>query len=297
VGLNIALDAKKFRGMRRKGKYAAVTRDEGNAVDGPFCSPQIVAYPHPFGAVPGFSNLLKDWTAFLVKENKTMKTFSSILIIGTVLLNGCASDISYKGKMTPQVEKIAVGKSIPLEAGLLITPETRDQIYKSPPFPDYHGTSIIYNIEPYQLPIGQAFEEASIQIFSQIFQKVHLIRKAEESKNYPIVIEPKLADFSLSLFYSNYGLRIYNEYVDGKCSIKVTGTLMAQGRPIWQKSIEPSPETNRWVNSYWLIDNVSGLASDTIVLALKELAYLILKESIGPPPPAQGWLEEIGEKR
>jgi hypothetical protein len=239
---------------------------------------------------------LKDWPAFLVKENKTMKTFFSILTIGAVLLSGCATDFSYKGKMTPQVAKIAVGKSIPLEAGLLITPESGDQIYKSPLFPDYRGNAIIYNIEPFQLPIGQAFEEASIQIFSQIFQKVHLIRKAEEAKNYPVVIEPKLADFYLFLFYSNYGLRIYNEYVDGKCSVKVTGTLMAQGRPIWQKSIETPLETNRWVNSYWLIDNVSGLASDTIVLALKELAYLILKESIGPPPPARGWLEEIGGK-
>ena len=34
-----------------------MTRDEGNKVDGPFCSPP--AYPHPFGAVPGFSNLLR----------------------------------------------------------------------------------------------------------------------------------------------------------------------------------------------------------------------------------------------
>jgi hypothetical protein len=36
VGLSIALDAKKFRGVRRTLKYAAMARDEGNAVDGPF---------------------------------------------------------------------------------------------------------------------------------------------------------------------------------------------------------------------------------------------------------------------
>jgi hypothetical protein len=34
-----------------------MTKGEGNAVDGPFCSP--MAYSHPFGAVPGFSSLLK----------------------------------------------------------------------------------------------------------------------------------------------------------------------------------------------------------------------------------------------
>ncbi len=40
-------------------KYAARTWDEGNTVDEPFCSPHIAAYSHPFGTVPGFSNLLK----------------------------------------------------------------------------------------------------------------------------------------------------------------------------------------------------------------------------------------------
>jgi hypothetical protein len=41
-------------------EYAAMTRDKDNTVDGPFCSPHIAAYTHPCGAVPGFSNLLKE---------------------------------------------------------------------------------------------------------------------------------------------------------------------------------------------------------------------------------------------
>jgi hypothetical protein len=36
VGLSVALDAKKFQGKRRTYKYVAMTRDEGNALDGPF---------------------------------------------------------------------------------------------------------------------------------------------------------------------------------------------------------------------------------------------------------------------
>ena len=112
-----------------------------------------------------------------------------------------------------------------------------------------------------------------------------------------MVIEPKLADFNLSLFYTNYGLIFNDEFVDCRCSVKVTGTLLSQGRPIWQKSIEPPPATQRWVTTEWLIDNVSELASDTIVLALKELAFLMEKESHGPPPPVRGWLEGIGGKR
>ena len=226
-----------------------------------------------------------------------MKHILALLIIGVVFFAGCANYSGYQTKMTPSVEKIEIGRLIPLEAGLLITEETRNRIFKSPPYPDYKGNFIIHYVEPYQLPIGQAFEEASLKTFSQIFQKVHLIRNAEEGKNYPVVIEPKLADFNLSLFYTNAGLIYNNEFVDGRCSVKVAGTLYRQGRPIWQKSIEPPLATQSWVNSDWLIDNVSQLASDTIVLALKELAFLMEKESQGPPPPVRGWLEEIGKKR
>ena len=43
-----------------------------------------------------------------------------------------------------------------------------------------------------------------------------------------------------------------------------------------------------------MINDVSELASDTIVLALKELAFLMEKESVNPPPAARGWLEDIG---
>ena len=229
-----------------------------------------------------------------VRKDGTMKKLITILITGAVLFTGCAYDSGYKGKMIPHVEKIEIEKPIPLEVGLLITQESRDRIFKSPPYPDYRGNFIIFPIEPYQLPIGQAFEEASLQTFSQIFQKVHLIRNAEEAKNYPVVIEPKLADFYLSLFYFNYGGRIDRELVDGQCFVKVTGTLFSQRRPIWQKSFETPLEAKNWVNSDWLINNVSELASDTIVLALKELAFLMEKESVGPPPTPRGWLEEIG---
>jgi hypothetical protein len=226
-----------------------------------------------------------------------MKNILVIMIVGAFFFTGCANYSGYQAKMTPRVEKIELGKPIPLEAGLLITEETRNQIFKSPPYPDYKGNFIVYSIEPYRLPIGQAFEDASLKIFSQIFEKVHLIRNAQEGQNYPVVIEPKLSDFNLSLFYFRHGLYIYDELVDGQCSVKVTGTLLSQGRPIWQKSIETPLETNHWVNSHWLIDNVSELASDTIVLALKELAFLMERESQEPSPPVKGWLEGIGGKQ
>ena len=224
-----------------------------------------------------------------------MKKWNLILAIGAILFSaGCAYNQSTRIPMVPDVGEMITGKPIALEASLLITDETRGRIFKSPSYPDNRLNFAYYYIEPYQLPIGEAFEEACLKIFSQVFQKVTLIRTPEEAKNYPVVIEPKLTDFSLHLSYTTFNYRIYDSVVDGWCTAKVLGTLINQGRPIWQKTIETPLETQRWVYSnYWTKDHVAKLASDTMVLALKELAVRMVKESQGPPPPMPGWLEGI----
>jgi hypothetical protein len=56
-------------------------------------------------------------------------------------------------------------------------------------------------------------------------------------------------------------------------------------------------EAKHWVNSYWLKDKVRELVSDRIILALKPLAYQMVRESKEPPQPDQGWLEKIDRYR
>ena len=50
-----------------------MTRDEGNpavgGIDGPFCSPQISAHSHSFGAVPSFSKLIRESKMITIGEN------------------------------------------------------------------------------------------------------------------------------------------------------------------------------------------------------------------------------------
>ncbi len=50
-----------------------MTRDEGNpavgGIDGPFCSPQISAHSHSFGAVPSFSKLIRENNMITIGEN------------------------------------------------------------------------------------------------------------------------------------------------------------------------------------------------------------------------------------
>ncbi len=195
--------------------------------------------------------------------------------------------------MLPKVEKMEIAKPIPLEAALLITEESKNQIFRSPSYPDFRHDFPIYFFEPYQLPIGEAFEKAALQIFSQVFQKVHLIRSPEEAKNYRLVIEPRLADFYLHLIHNVFGYRPYQAVVEIQCKAKVNGTIINQGRKVWQKTIEPPLETRSQVYSDWLKNTVGEQASETIVLALKGLAIKMVEESIVTPRPVRGWLEEI----
>jgi hypothetical protein len=227
-----------------------------------------------------------------------MKSFKSMVIIGALLfVSGCA--YTNPIAVAPKVGSMGITKPIPLEVALLITQESRNQIFKSSFYPDYRFEYPLYVIEPYQLPIGEAFEKAALQVFSQVFQKVHLIRSPEEAKNYKLILEPKLADFSIHLVYNSYSVRyFYNSVVDIRSQAKVVGTLSNQGRTVWQKTFETPLETKYQVNSYLLGNTVGEQATDTVVLALKELARKMMEESQASPQairPVRGWLEEINQ--
>ena len=217
-----------------------------------------------------------------------------MLKIGAILfITGCT--YTSQVAMTPKAEKMEIARPIPLEVALLITEESKNQIFRSPSYPDYRHNAPLDFIEPYQLPIGEAFEKAALQIFSQVFQKVHLIRSPKEAKNSELIIEPRLADFSLRLVYNVFSYRLYFATVDIQCKAKVIGTLINQGKTVWQKTIETPLETVYPVYSQLLKDNVGEQASDTVVLALKGLAIKMMEESIAPTRPVRSWLEEINQ--
>jgi hypothetical protein len=228
-----------------------------------------------------------------------MKRFVFFIMM-IAIMSGCAK-IPYSVPMSPKVEPLE-GRKIPLEAALLITPEAKGRIFRSPDYPNFMGQFVVYGIEPYQLPVGEAFEKACLETFLQIFEKVTLIRKAEEGKNYRLVIEPQLNDFYLDLFYTNTGsdrLGIYSEIVDEKCQVKVSGTLKSYGRTIWERPLETPMEKLQRVNNFQLRNQVAAFASDTIVEAVKMLADQIIQESQTPPPakPFRNWMEQIGPNR
>lgn len=217
------------------------------------------------------------------------------MIVGSFLINaGCAQRQPYQLPLAPRIGSIGLDQPIPLDVGLLIGDESRDHLFTSGPYPERRLGNPIYTLEPYQIPIGQAFETAALQIFSRVFQKVTLLRTAEEARSYPVVLELRLEDFTFHLTYSRYALYYRNEVTDGQCQVRIAGTLTSRGRPVWQKRIETPVKTERWVTDDWLGKSVGEFASDTIVLALKDLAYRLVEDSQKPVQAPGGWLEEIG---
>lgn len=223
-----------------------------------------------------------------------MKDIKLILMIGLALIStSCVYNKINPIPMTPQFVHKDLGNPFPFEAGLLITEQTRAQVFRSQSIPDIATNYVWETLEPYQLPVGQAFEEASIYIFSRIFQKVHLIRTLEEGKKYPIIIEPKLHDFDFHLRYANLIHRSSNQVViDARSQAKVSCSLKIDSRVIWQNSVKTPVIYQRWFDHYGLRKNVGDLSSERITQALEELAVIMTEES-RKPQAARGWLEEL----
>ena len=215
-----------------------------------------------------------------------MKKLSAILLTlnlfaGLVLLNtGCTSLVPSRISLTPQVGSLEIESVIPLEAALLISEESTNRLFVSAAYPDYKVNPPVYFLEPYQLPIGRAFEAAALKAFAQVFKKITLVRTPEQAGSYLLVVEPKLEDFYLHLNYYTMDYRgMYNQQVDGKCQVKITATVFSKGKPVWQKKIKTPIESGFWVTTPWLDDRVGELAAETLVLGLSDLAVQLAKDN------------------
>jgi hypothetical protein len=205
---------------------------------------------------------------------------ASFLFAGLVLLNtGCASYIRQLS-VTPEVGSLEIENGIPMEIALLITEEVRDRIFISPRYPEYQINPPFFILEPFQLPIGRAFEAAAVEVFARVFKKVTLVRTLEQAGTHLPVVEPKLEDFTLRLTYYTFEHRFpYNQSADGKCQAKISTSVFSKGKLIWRKSIKTPRESGFWVTTPWLGDKVGELAADTLVSGLKDLALQLAKDN------------------
>jgi hypothetical protein len=150
------------------------------------------------------------------------------------------------------VGTISVSSRLPVEAALFISEDTLYRVFEGNP------EGMAYGARPHQFPLGSALEEASLQAFSQVFERLEPVRTQEDAARYPVVIAPEITEFRFS--YPNLGLA-------SAASIKVRASLSAGGNQIWVREASP-PEQRRGMG----VDEVGRAASEALSAALKQLA-------------------------
>ena len=189
-----------------------------------------------------------------------------VLLISIVILSSCGA---IKVPMAPNVGKIKINEKLPVEAGLLITVETKNYIFKGNP------ESFTGSARSHEFPLGEALEKASSQAFLQVFQKLRLFRTFDEAKESVIIIEPKIEDFHFrydQLSYAGFAIAVLSK-------IKVHVTLANGETKIWEKSIE-SPEQKKgpWFVNMSYEREVGESASDALVYVLKKIALEVAED-------------------
>lgn len=175
--------------------------------------------------------------------------------------------------MNADVERLQVHRKFPLQAALLISEEDKNYVYKVTP--SIFQLSGIVHV----FPLGQALEKESVQVFSQIFRDVQVVRTLEEAKKFKIFIAPKIEDFS---FRYEEGKGQYSDvrYIVPIAAIKVKTALYGGGTQIWEKSVK-SPEQQRIIpyRSGFTSENDAGeIASKALNYALKKTAEEIMQD-------------------
>jgi hypothetical protein len=189
-----------------------------------------------------------------------------IILSVAILFSGC----TVKVPMAPEVGKIKIEEKLPVEAGLLITEETKKYIFRGNP------ESFTGSARPHEFPLGEALENASIQTFSQVFQNVNLIRTSAEAKNYKVFIEPKIEDFHFRYDQASY----VGFAIAAISKIKVHVTLASGETKVWEKSIE-SPEQKKgpWVFNLGFEKDIGETASAALVFTLRKIAFEITDDT------------------
>jgi hypothetical protein len=142
--------------------------------------------------------------------------------------------------LNTDVERLPIYRKFPVQAALLISEEDKNYVYKGTP-----ASSLLSNIV-HVFPLGDALEKDSVQIFSQIFRHVQIVRTPAEAQNFKIVIAPKIEDFNFRYDEAkDYYLRMGDtRYIVPTAAIKVKITLYSEGTQIWGKSVK-SPEQQK----------------------------------------------------
>jgi hypothetical protein len=221
-----------------------------------------------------------------IGQGRSRRALGIIALVGIMPLFsfGC----TLKVPMTPTVGKLEIKEKLPVEAGLLITEETKKYTFRGNP------ESFTARNRPHEFPLGQALATASLQTFSQVFQKLTLVSTPKQAQNYRIVIEPKIEDFHFrydQLSYAGFAIAVLSK-------IKVRVTLASGETKIFERTLE-SPEQKKgpWVVNFSYEEKVGESASEALVFTLGKIATEITENESVKKIAATGDMERKREEK
>lgn len=199
-------------------------------------------------------------------KNKKLAFFCLALLLLLAVASACAVHVP----MEPHVGGISVDiDKLPVEVALLIPLETKDYIFAG--YPD----SFTGATREHFFPLGAALERASIQAFSQIFQKLVVVRTQKEAQKYPVYLVPEIENFHFEydqLRYAGFAIAVVTK-------VTIKGTLGSEGTIVWQQSVE-SPEQRQgpWAINFSFERETGRAACAAIEYSVKKIAIDLLTD-------------------
>jgi hypothetical protein len=120
-----------------------------------------------------------------------------------------------------------------------------------------------------------------MQIFSQVFRSIQVVRTPAEAQKFKIVIVPQIEDFT---FRYDEAKEYYvkpmgdTQYIAPTAAIKVKITVYSEGAPIWEKSVrspekkKPMPNPTGSVDKEVMGEVVSQALTDALARIVGEMA-------------------------
>ena len=198
----------------------------------------------------------------------------SFLILGGFYFGGCASlPKEVYVPLNPDVERLPVYRKLPVQAALLISEGDKNYVYKVTP--SIEQLSNIVHV----FPLGEALEKDSVQIFSQIFSGVQVVRTPAEAQKFKIVIAPKIEEFNFDYAAAQAS---YSDvrYILFTATIKVKTTLYREGTQIWEKGVKSPAQqkTSPYHQGFTNEDDMGEITSQALNYALKKMAGEIAQD-------------------
>lgn len=183
-------------------------------------------------------------------------------------------------------------KPWPIEALLIIRPDTAHFHFWSPdripagPFPNHDS------VRPFTLPVGRAFAGAARDTFAQLFRGLSVQNQPTAAAGDRLVIEAVLEDFSLEMAYVSLGPFPHETFLEVRGRIKARFLFSRSGKDPWEnKAVSEIPSTRLLVNP-WTEAEIGKL----VAVGLAALYENILREAVALPenlsPPLGIWLTE-----